>query len=196
MYRAIISILFVSISVAFNHIAGASDNSTSKNSQVPANKIAWQSMNYAIRFTGNMPSKEQRARSYKVEAIYSNAVAEKGNVAFTCVNGIFSVAIALEPTDFEAFIRDNEKSKRRRTRKVPMFINGKRQKLKNWTYVPKTKILLPMKTSTRNKIYNAAIRQDEVLVNLEFKDQVKLILPKVDNTFAEFGAECGLGKNK
>lgn len=178
----------------FAFYGSATAQSDRAETATPSNEPQWQVETYALVFSGNLPSKEQRAKTYTVEAIYTDNKETPGAVAFTCVAGKMSLAIATKPKDFEAFIRNNTKSQSSRTRKVPLYINGDRQILENWTYVSKTDILMPRTQIERNKVYNAVLRQDKVEIDMDFKDRFSLVLPKPNDAFNDFGKDCGIGR--
>lgn len=156
----------------------------------------WQYHEYAIQFSGNLVKKEAKKKSFAAETIFTNLPDTQGNIAITCVNSLMTVMVAYEAIDMDDFVRNNRTSKHWRTRKIAMKIDGKQQRLHNWTYLPKLGVLLPQKKSDRSKIYNAAIRGQTITVGADFKKSITLNLPKPNTYFAQFGSACGLGNGR
>jgi len=157
---------------------------------------SWQNHEYVVEFSGSGVKKKARDKQFVAETIFTDQSDMPGNVAMTCINEVFTVAVAYKPLDLKDFIVNHRTSRRWRTRKVEMTIEGELQKMNEWTYLPKFGVAIPRKKSDRAKVYNAAIRGQSILLNMDFRESIKLILPKPNTEFAEFGGACGMGNNK
>jgi len=158
--------------------------------------VDWQHHDYVMEFSGSAVKKKAREKQFLAETIYTNKSDARGNVAITCINEVYTVSVSYKPIDMEDFVVNNRTTKRWRTRKVEMKVNGEVQKMNDWTYLPKIGVFLPRKKSDRAKIYNAAIKGDAISLNMDFKEAFPLILPKPNKAFKEFGGACGMGLNK
>ena len=166
----------------------AQSNETEKRSR-------WEHTNIDISFVGSGIRRDVRGISYDAEAIYTTETEKAGNVAFICVNGTFVSNVALTPQDFKLVISEWLSSTRVKIRQPTVLINGESIRPTRWTYSPTLQFLLPRKTLTTKKLYNAAIRGDTVQIKMDGKDPLTLVLPKPNVAFADFGAACGLGRN-
>lgn len=141
-------------------------------------------------------SKEAMQTTSDGEMIHTTANDKRGNVAIICLNGRLMSAISLNEEDIFPRTRDVWDSQRSRRIRPHVKIDGKTVRADYWWYQPKLQLTLPMKSSVSRKFYNAAIRQQNVEVDLSNKKPVTLILPKPNGDFADFGAKCGMGRLK
>ena len=162
----------------------------------PESAATWQAYDYYVSFSGNAVKKKARHQRFLTETLYTDQYDDVGNVAFTCINELLTVSVAYKPIDMKDFIKNHRTSRRWKTRRAEIEIDGKLQKMNDWTYLPKYGIVISRKRSDGAKIYNAAIRGQTVTMDFDFKKPIELILPKPNIDFAEFGGPCGMGKYK
>lgn len=155
----------------------------------------WKSSFFTMEFSGFPVKKDMKNRPFPGESIYVVSD-DVGDIAFTCLLEKLRTTIEIKSTDFESIVLGNNTSQRAKVRNLRFFINGKAVRSKNWTYVSELKVALSSKRSDALRIYNAAIRGDEVQVKMSGADKVRLNLPKPNSAFAQFGSECGIGTNK
>lgn len=105
-------------------------------------------------------------------------------------------AVSLNDEDIRPRTKDIWDSQRSRRIRPSIKIDGESVLSHYWSYQPTLQLALPAKQIVTRKIYNAAIRQHSVEVDLSNKKSVTLILPKVNTAFADFGANCGVGRLK
>ena len=156
----------------------------------------WDSRDMRVVFSGNGVNKKVRGTPYDGEAIFTTAIDKPGNVSFYCLKNVFGANIAVEPVDFAIIIDEWATTRRQRATKPTLTINGEKQKSEMWTYVPPLKLLIPRKKYVARKLYNASIRGSDVQLKMSGKKAITLILPKPNLAFADFGADCNMGKNK
>lgn len=154
----------------------------------------WQSQNVSIRYTGLGVKREMRGVINPAETIYSGDTTTSGNVVFTCFAGRFTASFASAPIDFASIITQKKVAKGGFKRKRLKFKTaGETSEVAGWAYIPKLEIYRAGRRSAAAKLYNAAIRGDDVQVKIRGKGYQPLNLPPVDAAFKTFGAECGLG---
>ena len=157
---------------------------------------SWDRKTLSLAFTGNGVKKSVRNKPFRGEVIYTNATEQSGNVAFVCLRNTLTANVALGPTNYGEVIEEWIHTRRARTWKPSLTINGEEIKSSMWTYVPKLKLVVPRKKVVAKKLYNAAIRGDEVVFDTDHMKPLTLILPKPNATFADFGAACDMGRKK
>lgn len=156
--------------------------------------LEWVSLNFSAAFSGNAVKKDLLYKPFAGDAIYTNQPNASGNVSFSCFRGTLAANVGLTPTDFETLFADPPRSRRRKARSVDLVIDGENTRSTTWSYVPAMKIYMPQKKSIVRKLYNAVIRRSVVTAGTDYNDPVTLLLPKPNAAFADFGAECGLGR--
>lgn len=128
------------------------------------------------------------------EALATTSEEEPGAL-FICLGSSFRVSISLTPQNIRKNYRKASRSFKGKY--VDMKLDdGKKISLGHWAYAPDTKIIRASKHASAAKLYNAAIRQQQVTLYVSGKKPVILNLPKPNAAFADFGAECGIGRNK
>lgn len=157
---------------------------------------SWEQKDLSVKFFGNLVRKKNRNRTFSGEAIFSDNFAVPGNVAFVCINGVFTSNVAITPANFGDVIDNWHKTRRRRLRMPDVYINDKKIEATQWTFLPQLQLILPREKRISAKLYNAAIRGDKVSVGIHTKDKFDLVLPRPNSAFANFGAACGMGNQK
>ena len=154
----------------------------------------WNHLFMTITWTGSAVALDELGKPKPAEVIYSGTATTEGNVAFVCYDGRLSVSMALEPVDLRDAVLDTPSSRRLRVAIPDITIAGEEQSAKQWAYMPAMKVFRARKKSSAAKLYNAAIRNDPVTARYR-GDTISLNMPQIDNTFADFGADCGMGRN-
>ena len=155
----------------------------------------WNLHEFTMTFTGSAVPKDIRGKPFPAETIFTNSD-DVGDVALTCLYNKLSSTIEVKKTDFKAVVMGQSDTRRARYRETILRINGEKVSKGRWTYVPKYKVLLAQRQSDKYRLYNAAIAGDSASVQIGYGDIIELNLPKMDKTFAEFGAACNLGNKK
>jgi len=155
---------------------------------------SWTSHDMVVQHLKNGARNEVRNVTKPVKSIYSGNKMTPGNVVFSCVGGSLTVSFAPKPVDFAALLtKDKAPTGTAQRRRLDYRINGEKQPFVDWVKIPKLGVYRARKTSTAAKLYNAALRGQEVDVKIRGKDYMPLQLPTVDTAFKNFGSECGLG---
>ena len=156
----------------------------------PAN--TWTNFDMTMHYSGNALSKAQRATIDAGEVIHTTSDTSPG-LMFTCLTGKFYVAASVKPQNFRDTF--NSSTRRHKIKLVDMRLDGgEKTSLGKWLFKPSLGGISSRKRSQAAKLYNAVIRHQEVTLYMSGKKPVTLDLPKPNRAFAEFGAECGLGK--
>lgn len=154
----------------------------------------WTPFFFTAAYRGNAVKKDLLNKPLSGEAIFTSEIDRPGNVAFSCFRGKLSANIGFEPTDFKTLFTDMTRSRRQRAKKIMLYIDGEALRSTQWSYILDMNIYMPQKTLIAKKLYNAAILGKEVTAGPTYKKQTPLILPKPTAVFADFGAECGVGR--
>ena len=159
--------------------------------EAPVN--SWKTFDVAMSYSGDGFSKKRRATIDKGEAIYTTSQTTNGAM-LTCLEGKLYATLALKPQDFMAAFHKSTRT--HKIRRVDYSLdNSTKKPLGKWIHKPTLDVLASFKRSQAAKIYNSAIRGQKVTLYMEGKKPVILDLPKPNQAFANFGAECGLGIN-
>jgi len=129
------------------------------------------------------------------EQLYT-ATSDNSALAFVCSDGKLTSAIAVDSNDGANILKNMLQSKRNKTVRVTLSVNGQEVNTSNWIYSSSRKIFIPRKRIVTVKIYNAAVKGDTVSFKRQRKDAVDLTLPETNANFVNFGGACGIGANK
>lgn len=145
---------------------------------------------------GDGYSKEMKGTSVSGEYMLPTGPDVAGKTGFLCIRGKL---MAMTTTD-DVSLRENLKQAwmypNKRFKNPTVLINGEQLETNRWTYLKKRKVAIPHSRKLTRKLYNAAIRQDRVEIDFDGKKKFTALLPKPNAVFADFGADCGLGRNK
>lgn len=119
-----------------------------------------------------------------------------GKTGFLCIRGKLMAMTATDAVPLRENLRKSWMYPNKRFKSPTVFINGEQLPPNRWTYLKKRKVAIPHSLSVTKKLYNAAIRQDEIDIDFDGKEKFSPLLPKPNTVFADFGAECGLGRLK
>ncbi len=157
-------------------------------------KNEWGSFPISISYSGMGFTKEQRDKIDTGELVYTTSTTTSG-LLFSCVNGDLMVAVSLKPQDFTQTF--NKTTRRHKGRNVKMSLNdGAKTDLGTWILKPRLGGLSSLKSWQAARLYNAVVRQQSVTLFVQRQKPVVLDIPKINSVFADFGSECGLGRNK
>jgi hypothetical protein len=155
----------------------------------------WKIFQYTYSLSGFPVPKDMNRKAFAAETLYTNSP-DEGDVAITCLREKLFIAIESKPIDFEAFVLEDQSSQRAKRRAVTLRIDGEKKSRNKWTYNLKHKIIMTNKSADIGKIYNAAITGKPATLQIGGGKAFDLNLPKPNGTFANFGAGCGIGRNK
>ncbi|CAM3711865.1 hypothetical protein [Litorimonas haliclonae] len=158
----------------------------------PSTPLSWKSYFFTMTFSGFPVRTDMQNKAYPGESIY--VASEKvGDTALTCIMNKFRATVEVKPTDFEGIITGSKTSRRANAREVDFYVNDKKVADGKWTYVPKLKVILSSKKSDSLRLYNAAVRGDNVALKVSGISKVELSLPEPNEEFVNFGGDCGIG---
>lgn len=140
--------------------------------------------------------KKNMGRVISGEYMFTTGPDRAGNMAMTCMSGSFMVVAATKDISIDENFREAWMYPKKVKRQPTVTINGEQQESNSWIYIKKRGIAIPQSRKLSRQIYNAVIRGDKVNVDFDSKRNFELNLPKANDDFAYFGAECGMGKNK
>lgn len=155
----------------------------------------WNLHEYTYSLSGFPVPKDIRRKPFSAETIYTDSP-DEGDVAITCLREKLYVSVEAKPVNFEKFVVEHLSSQRAKVRAVTLKIDGEKKSRNKWTYILEHKVLLAQKRSDKIKVYNAAISGKAVTLQIGNGKAFKLNLPKPNPVFADFGANCGVGRNK
>jgi len=168
----------------------SAQDTTPNHATEPAN--TWAAFDMTMSYSGLGFTKTQRATLDEGEVIYTTSTTQNG-LMFSCLAGSFGVAASLKPKDFRATF--SETAGRHKGRYLDMRLDGgEKIGLGLWIYKPTLDAISSRKRSQAAKLYNTVVRRQKVTLHMDSKKPVLLDLPKPNTAFAEFGAECGIGK--
>ncbi|MCF6275623.1 MAG: hypothetical protein L3J05_07655 [Robiginitomaculum sp.] len=160
--------------------------------QINEDGNSWDRYKFRLTILGmKSPTPEQEHR-YRGEGLVTTSKNEPG-LLFICLDGKFRVSATVKAQN----LRHNYSKPPRRVsrRLVDMTLDGgEKIPLGTWSYAKNTKILRNGKRTTAAKLYNAAVRGQDVVLYIEGNKPIILDLPKPNSDFANFGAKCGIGK--
>ena len=116
-----------------------------------------------------------------------------GSVAFMCLNQELMATMTYEAVTAMGFtmLWDNPKL---RNARAELVIDGEGQGYHGFTRSRANKMLLPQDRKDTKRLYNAVLRGSDVRLRYPGAgDPVPLHLPEVNDTFRNFGSECGIG---
>jgi|GEM_PF-2565011 len=172
-------------SLSLSAIAKETDSS-------PSAPLSWKSYFFTMTFSGFPVRTDMQNKAYPGESIY--VTSDKiGDTALTCIMNKFRATVEVKPTDFEGIITGSKTSRRANAREVDFYVNGEKVADGKWTYVPKLKVILSSKKSDSLRLYNAAVRGDNVALKVSGISKVELSLPEPNEDFVNFGGDCGIG---
>jgi hypothetical protein len=154
----------------------------------------WESVKIVYKFSGNATTKKERATDHQSESLIASTPDKAGSVALTCIKNQLFLSTSTEPMGLVEFTQNQPMTRRIIGKTVKLIVNGEAIESKRWNYAPRNKVLMARSEEYARKIYNSAIRGDNVSLKIMHKGEMALQLPKPNKDFANFGAGCGIGR--
>lgn len=105
-----------------------------------------------------------------------------------CTGNSMTVFFAVEPLNFDELAESQTSRARKWTGKL--FIDGEMVDEREWVYLPALKAAWPGSKATAAKVFNAIVKGQTVEFEVGRKDRVRVYLPKPDEAFSAFAADC------
>lgn len=157
-----------------------------------------------VKTYGRRFSDKRRAENDSGEVLYTSSTTQPG-IYFSCVDKKFRVGFTYEaqsvPLAFSNiaisgvsgggnFVPTSES-----LANVSAQFNGQpRVILGRWLYSKNTPATLSRDNKAAQKIYNAVVRGQSIKATIRSQHEFTLLPPKVSDSFADFGAACGIGR--
>ena len=164
----------------------------------------WVNQQIRLSYKGEGYSDHRKNSVERGEELFTSSATETG-VYFRCLEGRLRVGLVFEPQNLRDAFRNNNitgvsgngnfvpTSNNLRSVKV-RFDDGKYIGLGRWIYYKKKSALMSRDRKSAAKIYNAIIKKQAIYAKTSGKPEVLLAVPKIDETFADFGSGCGIGR--
>ena len=137
-----------------------------------------------------LPGKDQAAEAPRI--IYAET--DSGAALLSCSrNGKLRTILSSNGDDFGN--RINKIAKYRRGVDVALTVGDTVGDETRWRYIPAIDSIYSSQHSQAAKLYNAAVRGDEVSVTLDGDSYTTMVLPAVDSTFKAFARTCNAKKS-
>lgn len=160
----------------------------------------------AIKSYGRGYSDRRRANKEIGETLFTSSTTEPG-IFFSCLDKKFRVGIVYEAQGmFEAFENMEIYGVSGNGGFVPTLnslahvsarFDGQAQEaLGEWLYFKAGSTALSRDNMGAAKLYNAIVRGQNIQVTIRANNVVSLVFPEISNNFADFGAECGIGRQR
>ena len=182
---------FIMIGALLSIIALATNTHATENPDKHQASNKWEVRDYF--FTMDRPwHKETREDAIAGELIFTTS-AQTNGLVFTCLEKKFRATTSVEPQNLLTLLKRIRYG--RGFKYVDMRVDGgPKISLKRWHYDPNNTFMQSETRSAAARLYNAIISGKQVVLYIEGRQPLALDLPKPNRAFAEFGAECGLGK--
>lgn len=166
---------------------------------------SWESYPITVTYTGGY-SDRRKMKVDKGEILFTTSVTEPG-IYLSCIEGQFRAGLSYKPMDIAKAFSDMENGgityagNRFPLEKSLGFVNmrldgGKTISLGKWLNYEDKDIALSRKRKPAAKIYNAIVQKHDIEVRMKRDNWVRVASPKINAKFADFGAECGVGRKK
>lgn len=161
----------------------------------------WEVRPIIMTYSGGHTDKRKAKKDYG-EILYTSSTTQPG-IYFSCIEKKFRVGLVSEAQPMSGAFQNMEVNA---LGGVPVYTSltfasarfdgQKRIKLGEWLYFEDTEAVLSRKNKPAKMLYNAIIRGQKIETKFKRTKYVTLVLPKISETFADFGAECGIGRLK
>lgn len=161
----------------------------------------WEVQNVVMTYSGGHTDKRKAKNDYG-EVLFTSSVETPG-IYFSCIDKKFRVGLVSEGQSMNGAFESMEVNG---FGGVPVYTSlayasvrfdgQKRVSLGEWLYFKDTTAVLSRKSKPAKILYNAIIRGQKIETKFKQTKYVTLALPKISDTFADFGAECGIGRKK
>lgn len=164
---------------------------------------SWKSHPITVTYTGGY-SDRRKMKIDKGEILYTTSKTQSG-LYLSCIEGQLRVGLSFKPMDIaEAFSNMENGGITYAGNRFPLekslgFVNmkldgGKAISLGKWLNYEDKDIALSRKRKPAAKLYNAVVKNHVIQVRMKRDDWVDLAIPRINAQFADFGAECGIGR--
>ena len=167
----------------------------------PNQPSRWAVMNYTWTLLGQQTNqvgtrmKKSKIEPKVMEIAYVKNTDSRARVALNCTVNQMQLAVTLGGEEGWRAYEEIMFLRNTRNRKVNVYVNGTLQDPSKWGYFKRTKSLYAMNTMQTKLLYNNIIRGDKV--EIEHKgERYDLTLPEPNQSFANWGAKCGVGLKK
>ncbi|PHR94454.1 MAG: hypothetical protein COA69_02340 [Robiginitomaculum sp.] len=155
---------------------------------------SWTAADTSLANTGESFTANREDLSVAGELVYTTNNTEPG-MLFSCQNNKLRAAISLTPQNWEEAMQKS--SRRSKTRDVKMTLDGgETVSLGKFVFKPTLQTLTARNRKQAVRLYNAAIKGQDITISMAAKNSVTISLPKPNQMFADFGGQCGIGKYK
>ncbi|MGB3624862.1 MAG: hypothetical protein WA989_03480 [Henriciella sp.] len=122
-----------------------------------------------------------------VVAISTGSDTENG-AYISCAEDELVVGIGVVPGSVADLIRGSSSTRKRTRNAVTTF--GDETSDTDWVYYPGRKVAISDDVVTAKKIYNSAVKREDVAWKMDFKDEVVVNFPAINDTFKSFANDC------
>jgi hypothetical protein len=151
-------------------------------------------------------SDRRRANDETGETLFTSSTAEAG-IYFSCLDKKFRVGLVYEAQSMSDAFSSLEISgisgngnfvpTQSSLAFVSVRLDGqKKNTLGQWLYFEDNAATLSRDNEGARILYNAVVRGQNIALKIRDHDPVTLVVPSVSDVFAEFGADCGVGRNR
>jgi len=197
------TILSVSLLAAL--LVGVCPQAQAQTSQVKNRTNQWVSRTTVMSY-GEGYSDRRRANNETGETLFTSSTRHPG-IYFSCLDKKFRVGLVYEAQPMsDAFSRlkisgisgnGNFVPTPRSLAFVSVRLDGqKKNTLGQWLYFEDNAAALSRDNEGARILYNAVVRGQNIVVKIKDHDPVTLVVPSLSDVFAEFGADCGVGRNR
>lgn len=166
----------------------------------------WETRQIRLSYMGNGHSDRRKAKIDTGEVLFTTSETEIG-IYFSCIAGSLRAGLTFKPQNIREAFRKQTMSgvssggsfvpTGRSLSYVDMTLNGgEKIGLGRWHYSKEKQTAYSRKRKPAAKLYNALVRKQVIAVETKSKDPVTIVVPKFNAAFADFGAECGIGRLK
>ena len=167
---------------------------------------SWASQPIRMTYTGEGHSDRRKAKIDHGEILYTTSTAQPG-LYLRCLEGRLRAGLVFKPQDMRKAFSGLSVSGvsggggfvpiEKQLAYVDMWTDGgEKIGLGRWTYSKKNSAAISRKRVPAAKLYNAVVKGQNIKVKSKGLDAVTLSIPKINSDFANFGGECGMGRNK
>jgi len=154
--------------------------------------LAFSNTAFASDWMNESFTKDKNSLHEQLYAVTSDTTA----LTFICKAKKFRAAISTTNNNAAQILNIYSETRRRINRKVELTIDGKSADTPKWMINPARKIFVTPDRSTTIKLYNAVVGGKDVSIQRKGEMKYVLDLPPPNQAFANFGANCGIGKLK
>lgn len=197
------TILFASLLTSL--FFGVCPQAQAETSQVKNRTNEWVSRKTVMSY-GEGYSDRRRANDEEGETLFTSSTRHPG-IYFSCLDNKFRVGVVYEAQSMSDAFSSLEISgisgngnfvpTPRSLAFVSVRLDGqKKNTLGQWLYFEDNAAALSRDNEGARILYNAVVRGQNIVVKVRDHDPVTLVVPTISDVFADFGADCGVGRNR